>query len=93
MSRKRAASPSLIDDFDDEFCENSCSSGKYQTFGSRFFANENIENHYKCANKCLNFNWFNQVQKAMEIRCPFNVMRPMRENALGCVCCPVHFVA
>lgn len=29
MSRKRAASPSHIDDFDDEFCENNCSSGKY----------------------------------------------------------------
>lgn len=29
MARKRAASPSHIDDFDDEFCENSCSSGKY----------------------------------------------------------------
>lgn len=29
MSRKRAASPSHIDDFDDEFCESNCSSGKY----------------------------------------------------------------
>lgn len=32
MSRKRAASPSQMDDFDDEFCENSCSSGKYSLF-------------------------------------------------------------
>lgn len=29
MSRKRAASPSHIDDFDDEFYENNCSSGNY----------------------------------------------------------------
>lgn len=30
MSRKRAASPSHIDDFDDEFYEN-CSSGNYSS--------------------------------------------------------------
>lgn len=29
MSRKRAASPSHIDDFDDDFYENNCSSGNY----------------------------------------------------------------
>lgn len=29
MSRKRAASPSHIEDFDDEFGDDSCSSGNY----------------------------------------------------------------
>lgn len=29
MSRKRAASPSHIDDFDDEFYENNCLNGNY----------------------------------------------------------------
>lgn len=40
MSRKRTASPCHIEDFDDDFGEDSCSSGKYLTL-RRNFINEN----------------------------------------------------
>lgn len=41
MSRKRAASPCHIEDFEDDFGEDSCSSGKYLIL-RHILINENI---------------------------------------------------
>lgn len=104
MSRKRAASPSLIEDFDDEFCENSCSSGKYSMkikglLSIKFIKKLQeitVQRKMKMKRKVCEIlrkfycSILMKVQK--DSHCPCNGTPLMPGKELECVFYPVHFV-